>query len=248
MNRYAPAVLLFLGHAAFLTAVTATSVALTGPSRESHASGHFRAGPVADLLSGSEAAAPLGGLENGPTSSPQGGGPLPRGEQVNCDPPDAAMPPVLARVPAADEPPPDAALARAAAILSPSDDRPAALQQLVAQSRQNGEQLAQIDDQLAALRQQAANVGLQQKREAEQRAARHVATLAALGTLRQAQSLLLTGNSDGVDDDLSNAEAALAGRTRLDVDAAREALARGDLFQAGQYLAAAQAERRGTPP
>ena len=57
-------------------------------------------------------------------------------------------------------------------------------------------------------------------------------------------STLETGNSDGVDDELRRAEAALSGRTRLDVEAAREALAREDLLPARQYLAAALAERR----
>jgi hypothetical protein len=47
-----------------------------------------------------------------------------------------------------------------------------------------------------------------------------------------------------VDDELSRAEEALSGRTRLDVEAAREALARSDLYPAREYLAAALAERR----
>ncbi len=51
------------------------------------------------------------------------------------------------------------------------------------------------------------------------------------------------GSSDGVDDELANAEAVLWGRTRLDVQAAREALANEDLYPARQYLAAALAER-----
>jgi hypothetical protein len=36
----------------------------------------------------------------------------------------------------------------------------------------------------------------------------------------------------------------LSGRTRIDVEAAREALARSDLYPARQYLEAALAERR----
>jgi len=80
--------------------------------------------------------------------------------------------------------------------------------------------------------------------ETEQAAVQHAETLEALATLRQAEALLETGNSDGVDDELRRAEAALSGRTRLDVEAAREALAREDLLPARQYLAAALAERR----
>src|SRR6267143_4664055 len=79
---------------------------------------------------------------------------------------------------------------------------------------------------------------------AEQGAAQHAATLKALDILRNAEWMLATGNSDGVDDQLANAQAALSGRTRLDVEAARGALANEDLFLARQYLAAALAERR----
>jgi hypothetical protein len=80
--------------------------------------------------------------------------------------------------------------------------------------------------------------------DTEQEAVQHAETLEALATLREAEALLETGNSDGVDDELRRAEASLSGRTRLDVEAAREALAREDLLPARQYLAAALAERR----
>jgi hypothetical protein len=102
------------------------------------------------------------------------------------------------------------------AVLPPPRDPGAALQQIVAQRQY----------------------------EVEREAARHAATLEALGLLRQAEALLATGDSDGVDDDLALAEAALSGRTLLDVQAAREALGREDLLPARQYLAAALAERR----
>ncbi len=75
-------------------------------------------------------------------------------------------------------------------------------------------------------------------------AAQHAATLEALDTLRQAEASLATGDWEGVDDELVRAEAALSGRTRLDVEAAREALARSDLLPAREYLAAALAENR----
>jgi hypothetical protein len=68
--------------------------------------------------------------------------------------------------------------------------------------------------------------------------------LQALDTLRWAQTLLATGDSEGVDEELLQAEDALSGRTRLDVEAARKALARSDLLPARQFLAAALAERR----
>jgi len=80
--------------------------------------------------------------------------------------------------------------------------------------------------------------------DTEQEAVQHAETIEALDTLREAEALLETGNSDGVDDELRRAEAALSGRTRLDVEAARAALAREDLLPARQFLAAALAERR----
>jgi hypothetical protein len=75
-------------------------------------------------------------------------------------------------------------------------------------------------------------------------AAQHAATLDALDTLRRADASLAIGDSDGLDDQLVSAEAALSGRTRLDVEAAREAIARSNLLPARQFLAAALAERR----
>jgi hypothetical protein len=152
--------------------------------------------------------------------------PLARSEAVSFEPADAAADPVPA--------------------VQPPDERAAALDQLVEQSRQENEQLGQIHHQLTALRQEAADQEAQREGEAEQAAADHAATLEALNTLRQLEARLETGDSDGVDEELVRAEAALSGRTLLDVEAAREALARSDLLPARQYLAAALAERRVT--
>ena len=211
--------------AAMVTALAVAVVVLTSEPRGTAVSGHFRAGPpVATFPSGSPQPAPgplSGPLEGDAPSQPQSGAPLPRAEPVSYDVPEAT----------------------AAPAVRPSPDQQMALQQLVAQS-QESEQLAQIDDHLAALRQEAADQEARRQDEADQQAAQHAATLEALGTLRQAEALLATGNSDGVDEDLDRAEAALSGRTRLDVEAAREALARSDLFPARQYIAAALAERR----
>jgi hypothetical protein len=123
-------------------------------------------------------------------------------------------------------------------------DQVVALQRMLEQQHQANEQLGQIDDQLGAMRQQTADEAAQRQAAAEQEAAQHEATLQALGSLRQAEQQLAYGNSDGVDADLSRAQSALSGRTLLDVEAAREALSRSDLFPARQYLAAALAERR----
>ena len=109
---------------------------------------------------------------------------------------------------------------------------------------QETETLGHIDEELAVQRQQAADEEVRRQGMAEREATKQVATLQALGDLRQAQAMLATGNSDGLDDELARAEATLSGRTRLDVDAAREALGRSDLFQTRQCLSAALAENR----
>jgi hypothetical protein len=131
-----------------------------------------------------------------------------------------------------------------AALPQPPPGRPGAVQQLVAQSQQENEQLGQIDEQLAASLQQAADDAWRRQAVAAQAAAQHAATLEALETLRRSEALLATGDSDGVDAELARAEGALSGRSRLDVEAAREALARSDLYPARQYLEAALLERR----
>jgi hypothetical protein len=197
------------------------------PARGRNVSGHYPAGTVV-AASPSDSPQPAPGalpgpLESNALSQSQGETGLPRSEPVSYDPPDAAP---------------------AQAVQPPADQQVAALEQLVVQSRQASEQLGQIDDHIVELWQQAADEESRRQDEAEQEAERHAATLEALGTLRHAETLLATGNMDGVDDALGRAEEALSGRTRLDVEAAREALARSDLYPAREYLAAALAERR----
>ena len=226
MSRYALPVFLFLGHVAIVAALTAVLFALTGSLREPPASAHFRAAPVAASPS------------DGPPPRAEALLAPPEGKKPLADQDDTRLPPPP------DDSAPDTAVASGPAVQPPSDDQVAALQGLVAQSRQENEQLGLIDKQLTAQRQQAADDESRRQSEATQKAARRAATMAALAALRQAQALLASGSSDGVDDQLANAEAALSGRTRVDVQAAREALARGDLFQAAEYLAAAGAERR----
>jgi hypothetical protein len=221
--------------AAMATAVAALVVVLASASREAHLSGEahlrkrFSAGPVAASPSGSLRPAPdpvLRPVQATASSQPQAGTPLPRSEPLSSEAADAG------------------AASPSTTVVPASEAQVAALQQLVAQSQQESYQLGQIDGELMALRQRAANEESRRQYEADQMAAQHAATLEALGILRQAEELLATGNSDGVDEQLGRAEAALAGRTRLDVEAAREALARSDLYPARQYLAAALAERR----
>jgi len=160
-----------------------------------------------------------------PPPPPQRSPRLPRSETVSYDATDAEA----SSVPPA---PP------------PSDARAAYLRELVEQARQQNEQLAEIDDELAAQRRQAAEEESERQAEAEQESAQHAARLQALDTLRRVEAMLAIGNSDGVDEELANASMSLSGRTRLDVEGAREALANEDLFLAREYLAAALAERR----
>ena len=106
------------------------------------------------------------------------------------------------------------------------------------------EQLGEVNDRLAQLGQQLTAEEELRQEEKTEAAAQHAATLQSLDVLRHAEAALATGDSDGVDEQLAAAEAALSGRTLLDVEAAREALARSDLGPARQLLAAALAERR----
>jgi hypothetical protein len=191
--------------------------------------GQVPSSPTGNLLQPASGASPPP-LERNAPSQPLGGTRSPRLELVSDDPADAGTP--AGAMPSAD--------AQLAALKA----QVAALEQLVEQSRQESEQLGQINAQLQAQRQQAADAAAQQQDEAEQDAAQHAATLDALGTLREAEVRLATGNSDGVDEALSRAEAALSGKTLFDVEAAREALSREDLYPARYYLAAALAERR----
>lgn len=119
---------------------------------------------------------------------------------------------------------------------------------IVVRSPRESEQLEQLDEDLVQLQEQAARAesrreSRRQEQEAEDEA-QYAATLEALDLLRQAEMSLAEGNSDGVDAQLARAGAALSGRTRLDVEAAREALSREDLYPAREFLAAALAERR----
>jgi hypothetical protein len=226
MSRCALPVFLFLGHVAIVTALTAVLVVRTGSFRVPLASAQFGARPVA--ASPSDGPRPTAEALLGP----------PEGKEPSAAQDDTSLPPPP------DDGAPDAAVASGPALQPPPDDQVAALQRLVAQSRQENEQLGLIDNQLAAQRQRAADDESRRESEARQKVARRAATMAALAALRRAEALLASGSSDGVDDQLVSAGAALSGRTRVDVQAARQALARGDLFQAAEYLAAAGAERR----
>ena len=210
---------------ALMIALTATLVVLATSSRD-----HSASGQCAESTADRPSSSPLPGpnappvpLQGNAPVEAQGGARMPQSLPVSEHAPDASEVPAVPPSPRA---------------------RSAALQQLVVQSRQENEQLGQVDDQLAELRQQLTAEESRLGDEIAQEAAQHAATLEALDTLRQAESSLATGDSDGVDEELVRAEAALSGRTRLDVEAAREALARSDLLPARQFLTAALAENR----
>jgi hypothetical protein len=207
-----------------MTMVATALLLVAGAPREREAFAQAGGGPI-DAPSGASPqeapAAQSASIGVAPVSPPQAGTGLPRSDPTSHGPAGAAP-----------------------SVPPPPDGRAAYLQQLVAEARQQNEQLSEIHDQLAAQQEQAAEAESERQAEAEQQSAEHAATLRALDTLRHAEAMLAIGNSDGVDDELANASTALWGRTRLDVDAAREALANEDLFLARQYLAAALAERR----
>ena len=208
-----------------ITMVATALLLVAGASREREAFAQSSAGPMDAPSVGSPQEAPAAqsaSIEGAPALPPQAGTGLPHSDPTSQAPAGAAAPSV----------PP------------PPDGRAAYLQQLIAEARQQNEQLSEIHDQLAAQQEQAAEAESERQAEAEEASAQHAATLRALDILRRAEEMLAFGNSDGVDDELANASTALWGRTRLDVDAAREALANEDLFLARQYLAAALAERR----
>ena len=244
MGRHAFAVFLLLGVAGVVTALTTALVGLTSASLQPRASGHSLVEPVAASRSDDRL------CEGDPPSPPERAAPLALAGPSTHEAPDAVAPSALAVQAPPDEPSapvsldtPEAATAAMAAVQPTPGDQAAALQQLVAQSQRENEQLGQMSDQLAAERRQAADDEARRQAKAEQAAAQHAATVAALATLRQASELLVNGNTDGLGDQLAGAEAALSGRRRLDVEAAREALARSDIFQARVYLAFALALR-----
>src|SRR5258708_39906649 len=105
-----------------------------------------------------------------------------------------------------------------------------------AHSTQGTEQLAQHNDQLAALRRQQLDEESRRQRQVEDAGSQHAPTLEALDTLRQAEALLAAGDSDGGDEQLSQAATGLSGRTRLYLPAARQGVSRSGLHPRRQRL------------
>jgi hypothetical protein len=235
-----------------VAALTSVVVALATASRDQDQSGHSSAGPATASSSSSPGPAPsVSPATPEERRSPQRAAPLPRSEPASSSDAGnapAAVPTAGNTSPSGNAPPsgdtPPSGNPAPSGNTQRSDEQLAALQELVAQSRLQNEQLWYIDEQLASVRRQAADAEFRRVAEKEQEAAQHAATLQALDVLRRAEALLAVGDYEGVEAELGRAEAALPGRTRVDVDAAREALGRSDLYAARVYLAAALAERR----
>jgi hypothetical protein len=118
------------------------------------------------------------------------------------------------------------------------------LEQQLAASRDQTAELQQMNEQLAALRQQLAES--EQAREEAQRQAQlqKVEARQATSTLYRVQQTLAAGNGN-VLDALSSVEPSLPAPAQREVQAARAALAGGDLFQARVHVAAAIAAAQG---
>jgi len=134
-------------------------------------------------------------------------------------------------VPAADQAP--------AFPPQPRDDQVTYLKELVDELREENQKLGTVDDQVAALRQDLADQRAERQYEAEEEAAHQDAVLQVLDMLRHDEDTLATGDTDGVAADLAYAEALLTGNALYEVQAARDALSREDLYPAREHLATA---------
>jgi hypothetical protein len=112
------------------------------------------------------------------------------------------------------------------------------LEQQLAASQQQVQQLAAMNDQLQALRSQLAASDSAKQQQQEQQQVRQEAVQSAIISLGAAQQRLATGDSS-IGDALDQAQASFTGQAQRDVQIAREALRNGDLSQARAYLNAA---------
>jgi hypothetical protein len=171
-------------------------------------------------------------LDSAPATSPQIDDVVaalaPRSEAEETAVPAKAQPPPL---PAVVPPAPPSVAERV-----PPGRPAAALEELVEEGRQQ-------NDRMEAFWQGRADEVARQEAAADERAARRAEALQALRNLRNAQVDLATGDTEGVDGILARAETVLDERTRVDLEAARAALAQEDLYRAREDIGAALAER-----
>ncbi len=121
----------------------------------------------------------------------------------------------------------------------PREDEAADLRRMVDELQAENQQLGTLDEEVAALRQDLADQRAEKQYEADEAAAQKATLVEVLDMLRRDENLLATGDTEGVDDDLAGAESALTGNALYEVQAAREALAREDIYPARQHIAAA---------
>jgi hypothetical protein len=112
------------------------------------------------------------------------------------------------------------------------------LEQQLASSQQQVQQMAAMNSQLQALRDQLAATDSTNRQQQAQEQARKEATSSAINSLGAAQEQLALGNTS-IGDALDQAQSSFTGQAQRDVQVAREALRNGDLSQARAYLNAA---------
>jgi TolA-binding protein len=113
------------------------------------------------------------------------------------------------------------------------------LEQKLAQTQQQSEDLQQIAAELRLLRAQVAEAEAQRQGEEQARAARQQQVQSAVDALGRVQYSLASGNDDDISAALDQAQAAFSGQAQRDVQMARAALQNRDLALARTYLAAA---------
>lgn len=194
-------------------------------------------GPDAPLDGG--LAFPFDGGSNVPSGAPEAQGrTAPRPPRVSPDAP-GTMRAVDPATSSADRGAPQGSSQEVAELRG----RVAALEQQIQQRTDEREQLELVNQQLAALRAQLADAEQKVQAQAEQQQAMRENAEQAVNLLAQAQAQLAAGSSN-VAEALSAAETALSGQARLDVAAARQALAHDDLYNARRLLAAALSQAR----
>ena len=117
-------------------------------------------------------------------------------------------------------------------------------QQLQTQQTQADLQ-AQTNQELSALRQQIADADAQRQADRQGAAVQQQNVQVAMSALNAAQAQLAGGSTD-LGDALDRASASLTGQARLEVESARAALSRSDLYEARQHLAAAIQQAQAT--
>jgi hypothetical protein len=112
------------------------------------------------------------------------------------------------------------------------------LEQQLANSQQQVDQMAAMNSQLQALRDQLAASDAAKQQQQSQEQARKDAVNAAISSLGTAQQQLAIGDPS-IDAVLDQAQSSFTGQAQRDVQIAREALRNGDLSQARAYLSQA---------